>query len=71
MRAFVVGGDDGISDAAQRHPHQFAALARAQLSAAHCFADSDDQRARERVREGPTTVWTSTGANRPLGSMNR
>ena len=48
----IVGGDDGVSDAAQRHPHQFAALARAHLRDAHGLADPDDQRARERVRNG-------------------
>ncbi len=48
----IVGGDDGVSDAAQRHPHQLAALAGAQLRDAHGLADPDDQRARERVRDG-------------------
>ena len=45
-----VGGDDGIADAGERHPHQLAALARPAPGGAHGLADRDDQRAGERCR---------------------
>ncbi len=65
--AFVVGGDDGVADAAQRHPHQLAALARAQPGSAHRFADPDDQCARECVRDSADDQLGVDRAERAAG----
>ena len=54
--AFDIGGDDGVADAAERHPHQLAALARTQLRRAHRLADPDDQRAGEDVGDEPDEI---------------
>ena len=46
MRPVDVGGDDGVADAAQRDPQQFAPLARPHLGEARRLAEPDDERNR-------------------------
>jgi hypothetical protein len=41
-----IGGDDGITNAAERHPQHFATLGGTQLRATHRLAEQDDEGAR-------------------------
>ena len=47
--AVDVGGDDGVADAAQRHPQQLALLVGAHLRASHRLAEPDDEETGEQV----------------------